>query len=253
MEAMEDFSSKVICITGASGGIGGAIADFFLKKSASLILVSRSTPRFTPAGNVLIFTGDISNRAFVKKFVAESIKKFKKIDVLVNAAAILGPIGPLYECDPGQWEETIRVNLVGTFLTMREIVPHMVCSKRGKVINFAGGGAAYSYPRFSAYGSSKAAVVRFTEIAADELAEHNVQVNVIAPGAVDTKMLAAVKKAGGEVRNEVPVELPVKLVAFLASSASDHLTGRFIHSREEYEKFGRDLEPDLYKLRRKPF
>lgn len=246
--------ASVVCITGASGGIGAAIVEAFDKQGAELILICHGNDTATIAmkkryPRALFFVGDIGNVNFVKRVARIAITKKKKIDVLINAAAMLGPVDLIFKTDPRAWEQTIQTNLVGGYLLMHEILPGMVKRKSGKIILFAGGGAAYSYPRFSAYGVSKAALVRLAEIVADEVAPYNVQVNIIAPGAVQTKLLDKVKRAGGEVRTVVSVEQPVALVLFLASRKSDHITGRFIHSKDNYRSFSK-LSPDAYKLRR---
>lgn len=251
---MSNRSGKIVCITGASGGIGSAIVEAFNKEGANLILICHRSDRTVVVmkkqyPRALFFVGDIGDAKFVKRVVRVAIAKKKKIDILVNAAAMLGPVDELQKTDVRLWQKTIQTNLVGSYLLMHEILPGMIRRRRGKIILFAGGGAAYSYPRFSAYGVSKAALVRLAEIVADEMAPYNIQANIIAPGAVETKLLEQVKRAGGEARTVTTVDLPVALVLFLASRDADHITGRFIHAKDDYRSF-RDLGPDAYKLRR---
>lgn len=246
--------SRVVCVTGATGGIGSAIVAAFDAQGARLVLICHTRDAAMKAiqrryPDALCFAGDIADAKFVKRIVREATQKFKRIDVLVHAAAMLGPVGEAHTTDVRLWQKTIQTNLVGSYLLVHEVLPGMVRRKQGKIVLFAGGGAAYSYPRFSAYGVSKAALVRFTEIVADEVAPYNVQVNIIAPGAVETKMLAQVRRAGGEVRTVTTVDMPVALVLFLASHASNHITGRFIHAKDGYRSF-KELGPDMYKLRR---
>jgi NAD(P)-dependent dehydrogenase (short-subunit alcohol dehydrogenase family) len=251
-----DFSGKVVCITGASGGIGGAIAQAFAERGAFLSLIHREhavAENLKAKGEkVLLFKGDVADPSFVESMAAETMKKWDRIDIVINAAATLGPVGILSETDVEGWMRVLKTNLYGTYLMMHEVLPFMMAARKGKIINFSGGGGAYSYPRFTAYASTKAAIVRLTETVADEVASYGIQANVVAPGAVETDMLAKVRAAGGEVKTVVSVEEPVKLVLFLASSFSDTVTGRFIHSRDDYWSFGPDLakELDLYKLRR---
>ena len=134
--------------------------------------------------------------------VTTAIARFNKIDVLVNGAGILGPIGLITETDPGIWTDTIRANLIGTYLCCAAVLSHMIAARRGKIINLSGGGAANPRPRFSAYASSKAAVVRFTETVAEEMKDFNIQVNAIAPGAVNTQMLDEILAAGEHAGEE---------------------------------------------------
>jgi NAD(P)-dependent dehydrogenase (short-subunit alcohol dehydrogenase family) len=253
-----DFSNKVVFITGAGRGIGRAIAEAFAKTGAKLGLISRTDNVIKTAEalsgrtKTLAFSGDVSDYQFVKNSVSVVIEEFGTIDILVNAAAVLGPAGILPDNDVGKWMQTINTNLTGTFLTIHEVLPVMLSKKQGKIINFAGGGAAYAYPKFTAYACSKTAVVRLTETVAQEVSQYNIQVNVIAPGAVETDMLSQVRIAGGEVRTTVTMDKPVNLVLYLASQYSNHISGRFIHSKDDYTNFPVELDDDLYKLRRLP-
>ncbi len=253
-----DFSNKVVVVTGAGRGIGRAIAEAFAQAGANLGLISKTDSVIKTAKalssrtKTLAFSGDVSDYQFVKNSVSATIEKFGTIDILVNAAAILGPAGILPENDIEQWIQTINTNLTGTFLAIHEVLPIMISKKQGKIINFAGGGAAYAYPKFTAYACSKTAVVRLTETVAQEVSQYDIQVNVIAPGAVETDMLSQVRKAGGEVRTTVTMDKPVNLVLYLASQYSNHISGRFIHSKDDYTNFAVKMEDDLYKLRRLP-
>ncbi|HYO83434.1 MAG TPA: SDR family NAD(P)-dependent oxidoreductase [Bryobacteraceae bacterium] len=246
---------SVVCVTGASRGIGEAVARAFAERGCRLVLLARSGDVLDVASQVSGSTEavgqcvDVADYAAVQQAISSCVGRWGRIDVLVNAAAILGPTGEIWTTEPGAWTATLEANLVGTYHTMRAALPFMIEARRGKIINFAGGGAAYGYPRFSAYAASKVAVVRLTETVAMETAQHNVQANVIAPGAIETKMLQAVRAAGGEVRSAGTMDQPVELVMYLASSASDHISGRFIHAKDDYQQWT-SLSEDLYTLRR---
>jgi 3-oxoacyl-[acyl-carrier protein] reductase len=253
---LRDLQGKVICVTGASRGIGNALANAFAEQGANMLLLARAeslldtASQLAPVTNVLARQCDVSRFADVHDAILAGIERWGRIDVLVNAAGILGATGEIWRSDPEAWASAIEVNLIGTYNTMRAVLPQMVERRAGKIINFAGGGAAYGYPMFSAYGASKAAVVRLTETVALECAPHSVKVNVIAPGAIDTDMLQAVRAAGGEVRSVGTMDQVVDIVLFLASEASDHLSGRFIHAKDPYREFPVDMPGDLYTLRR---
>lgn len=255
LNAPDAFLGKVVCITGAGSGIGKAAAEAFAKRGASLVLISRGEnvkdiARGLGAISCLSFQGDVSDRKFVTSCAKETLRQFAGIDILINAAAILGPTLPLHETAIEDWEEVIRVDLIGVYLMMHEILPSMIRRRQGKIINFAGGGAAYPYPNFSGYAAAKTAVVRLSETVAREVLPFNIQINTIAPGAVETKMLQAVRKAGGTVNTTVSMDLPVNLILFLSSPYSDHITGRFIHSKDNYWDFTREMTENLYTLRR---
>lgn len=246
----------VVCITGASRGIGYAAAHAFADGGARLLLLARSEELSRVSSELRLKTDVLARRCDVSDFtqvsaaIDEAVSHFGRIDVLVNAAAILGPAGDMWTTHPGEWFDTVRVNLYGSYNTMRAVLPHMIRNNRGKIVNFAGGGAAYGYPRFTAYAASKVAVVRMSETVAQECAGYNIQVNSVAPGAIDTDMLRAVRAAGGEVRSVGTMDQPIALLLYLASSESDHITGRFIHAKDSYQEFLPDLPADTYTLRR---
>lgn len=241
---------RVAIITGGGRGIGEAIALAFAREGASLVLAARTLAELQQVaakarefgGDVHIVAADVSDRCDVSRIAQTALEACGQVDVLVNAAGIYGPIGPLWDVDADEWMRAMHVNLGGTFYCCQAVLPHMIERRRGKIINFSGGGATSPLPRFSAYGVSKTAVVRFTETLAEEVREFNIQVNAVAPGAVDTKLQDQVFAAGeraGELlarilklretgEGGVPRELPAELVTFLASDDSCGLTGKLI-------------------------
>ena len=183
----------------------------------------------------------------IDKLVRTTLDRFSQIDILVNNAGVYGPIGPAWEVDPSEWRDALTTNLVGAFLMCRAIVPILIGQRRGKVINMSGGGAATPFARYTAYAVSKAALVRFTETLALEVADYNIQVNAIAPGFVATSLhqrtLEAGERAGAEFLRKTKEELerggvdpaiPAALVAFLASDKADRITGKFISKTDVY-------------------
>jgi NAD(P)-dependent dehydrogenase (short-subunit alcohol dehydrogenase family) len=268
---------KVAVVTGAGRGIGRAIALAFAREGADLVLVSRTKSEVEETaaqveplgGHCLPLRVDVSDRENVENMVRMAVERFGRIDVLVNNAGILGPIGSLVENDVDKWIETVRVNLIGTLLCCKAVLPVMVRHGRGKIINLSGGGAAYPRPRFSAYATSKAAVVRLTETLAEESKESNIQVNAIAPGAINTRLqeeiLAAGEVAGEKALAEAkkveetggtPLDVPAALAVFLASDESDGLTGKLISAVwDDWRSIGaeriKEIElKGLYTLRR---
>lgn len=190
--------------------------------------------------NVEISVTDVANPAEVKKLINETLKVLGNIDILVNAAGIYGPIGPSHEVDHSEWKKTYEINLFGTFNVYQNVVPVMK-KNGGKIINFSGGGDG-PLPNFSAYNSSKAAITRLTETLAEEIKKYNIDINVIAPGPVNTHFLdvalsAGEDKAGKERYQKLleqkesggtSPEKAAELCVFLASKDSDGLTGKYL-------------------------
>ena len=265
---------RVALVTGGSHGIGRAVIARMLDEGAKVVFCGRnaedvaSTAKEFARADVVGIPADVSDAEQVESLVRGALARFGRIDVLVNNAGIYGPIGPAWENDPHHWKQTLTINLVGTFLMCHRVVPEMIRAGRGKIVNMSGGGAALPFPRFSAYAVSKAAVVRFTETLAVEVADHNIQVNAVSPGFVATRLheetLAAGERAGTEFcrktreqlrQGAVDPAVPAGLVAYLASAQGDRITGKFITAVwDRWADFEQHLEEiaktDVYTLRR---
>jgi 3-oxoacyl-[acyl-carrier protein] reductase len=190
---------------------------------------------------------------------------FGSLDVLVAAAGIQGPVGPFLGNRPKAWNETIETNLIGAVNSCRAVLPGMVEKRSGKLLLIVGGGSGHSRPNFSSYAASKAALARFAECLADEVLDHNVQVNSMSPGGAYTHMTDEILAAGEEragpreiedaeqvrVTGGVAPEKQIQLALFLASERSNHITGKLIHVNDDWRRFERDnMKPELYTLRR---
>ena len=268
--------NKTAIVTGAGRGIGKAIALALAKEGADLVVVSRSLPEVTGTADeakslgrrALALKVDVSRQENVVRMVSDTLAEFGKIDILVNNASIQGPIGRISDNPVERWVETISTNLTGTFLCIKEVLPFMMKQRQGKIINLSGGGATSPRPCFSAYAASKTAIVRLTETVAEEVKEYNIQVNAIAPGAVNTRILdeilaagdAAGEKAQAEAKNQVETggtspEKAAALAVFLSSDESNGLTGRLISAVwDEWQNMAKHVteinSSDLYTLRR---
>lgn len=268
-------TNKKAIITGGGRGIGKAIAKAFVGAGAEVLLVARNKTdleaaqkELSPLGRVEVISADVSLETDSAAVAQKAYDLWGRLDILVNAAGVYGPIGPLAEANVAEWRKAIDINLFGTFLMMRATVPLMKKSGRGKIVNFSGGGEG-AYANFAAYAASKGAVVRLTETAAEELKSFNIEVNAIAPGAVNTKLLDDLLKAGPEKAGEetykrsleqkasggVPPEKAAELAVFLASDAANGISGRIISAiRDDYRNFPSRLkeimESDIYTWRR---
>jgi NAD(P)-dependent dehydrogenase (short-subunit alcohol dehydrogenase family) len=181
---------------------------------------------------------------------------------------VYGPKGAIEDADWSQWTRAIEINLFGSVLPARALIPHFTARGYGKVVQLSGGGATGPLPGLSAYAASKAAVVRFAETLAEELREHRVDVNAIAPGALNTRMLDEVLSAGAERVGEdfyrraieqqksggVPLRKGAELAVFLGSPASDGITGKLLSAVwdpwADLPEHLVELESDVYTLRR---
>ena len=266
--------SRVVLITGGSRGIGRAVAEKFLEEGAVVVIAARTgsevraaAAALGEAGPVRGITGDIAREADVRKIVRAAERISGAVDVLVNAAGVQPPIGAFAGVDIGRWKDNIEINLIGTALCCHAVLPGMIARGRGKIVNFSGGGAAYSRPNFSAYAAAKAGIVRFTEVLADELRPHNIQAYAVSPGAVRTRMIedilaAPPERVGSEYEAVRAKErtgfdsgrAAAELVSFLASPAADGISGRTISAVwdpwREWAKGTSAPEEDLYVLRR---
>jgi NAD(P)-dependent dehydrogenase (short-subunit alcohol dehydrogenase family) len=243
-------AGRVALVTGAGRGIGAAAARALAEAGAAVFLVSRTAAELEQVGSAIGSAGgaaasssaDVTDRAAIERAVRACAARYGPPDILVNAAGVYGPIGRVWEVDLTAWWQAQEVNVLGTLQVIAAVLPSMIERGHGRVINFSGGGATAPLPRFSAYGTSKAALVRLTETIAEEVREHGITVNAIAPGAVDTRLQDEVLAAGaraGELYERirrlretgeggVSPELAASLVVFLASAAGGALTGKLI-------------------------
>ncbi len=176
-----------IVITGASSGIGASLAEGLAADGHSLFLCARrehELSKIAGDGKARFAVCDVADEAAVERFIDEVGKALGHVDVLINCAATLGPVGSIGQVKPGDWLDTIKTNLWGTFLVTQKCLPLMKGAERPHIINFSGGGAFGPFPNYSAYAASKSGIVRLTETLALELAPDGIMVNAVAPGMV---------------------------------------------------------------------
>jgi NAD(P)-dependent dehydrogenase (short-subunit alcohol dehydrogenase family) len=273
-------TNKVAIITGANQGLGLEIAKKYATAGANLMLCARNgvlldsalkeiNQYITNDQIVLAQQVDISKEKEVSGVVKSTLRQLGACHILVNNAGIYGPKGNVEDVDWVEWIKAIEINVYGSVFMCRELIPHFKKQRYGKVIQLSGGGATNPLPNISAYAVSKAAIVRFAETLAEEVRGLGIDVNAIAPGALNTRMLEEVLIAGPEVVGRdfyekslkqketggASIDRAAELALFLASSRSDGITGKLISAAwdnwEEWPNHISELNmTDAFTLRR---
>jgi len=270
--------NKVAIVTGGSRGIGKAIVERFAQEGCKLMLASRTKSELDKTSELIInkfsvevsiYQTDVGNEDEVNSMVEQTITDFGKVDILINNAAIIGPMGEISQIAGREFLNTLKNNIGGTVFCTKAVIPHMKSQKKGIIINLSGGGGLYPLPYYDAYSASKAAIVRLTENFSHELDEYNINVTAISPGAVNTKMfdeqLMADKNSIGEknwqdLQNRLntggdSIEKAPELALFIASQNSKELSGRVISAIwDNWENISNQkekiIDTDIFQMRR---
>jgi 3-oxoacyl-[acyl-carrier protein] reductase len=276
---MTSLANRTAVITGASQGLGVAIAEYFLNQGANVALCARNADELEAqrqrlagaygAERVLVKPADISDRGNVDALFDAAQSRFGRLSILVCNAGVHGPMGSIDTVDWDGWVEAININLLGSVYCARKAVAAFKPHRYGKILMLSGGGATSPLPGISAYAASKAAIVRFAETLALEVREWNIDVNAVAPGAMVTRLTDEMIDAGPErvgaalharmtkLKQEggSPLALAAAMCGYLASAESDGLTGRLIAAPWDPWPFSPEQRQeiagsDIYTLRR---
>lgn len=269
---MHNVKNLSLLVTGAGRGIGKRLALGFATAGARVGLLARSKAELDLAqleiehagGTALRIRADVTDFEQMCAAVDRMRVHFGGIQAVVCAAAVQGPIGPLNETSPKAWLDTIQTNLGGVMNTCRAVLPALIEKRAGKIIVLSGVGSVTARPNFSAYAASKAAVVRLVETLAEEVRDHNIQVNCMGPGGTYTSMTDEILRAGDRagwkehedalnVRQTggISPERQIQLALFLASEQSNHVSGKLIHVNDDWKKLrNENVHPEIYTLRR---
>jgi len=240
---MINLKSKIVLITGGSRGIGSACVKLFSEAGADIAFTYQSNKNAADlllsgsSGNVKAYKCDLNKPDDIKQNVNNIISEFGRIDVLVNNAGVW-KYGPIDKMSLEEWDETIRINLTGTFLFTKYVLPGMVKNNFGRIINITSTAGQRGEANYSHYAASKGGVISFTKSVATEYGKYNINTNSVAPGWVDTDMTSDAL-SDIEYRKSVEDDIPVKRIAtaediagpvlFLASELGRHINGEILN------------------------
>lgn len=232
---MTGISGKVVLITGATGNLGRAVAIAFQEAGARMILVGRSAEGLSHtfenlSGSpdyLLIGDVDLTNEEDVREVATSAYQRFGRIDVLVNTVGTFRGGKTVHEEDMETWDFLFKINLNTSIFTCRAVIPYMIQQNSGRIINTASRSGLLGSAGYAAYSASKSAVIRLTESLAKELSDHNINVNCIVPGTIDTPQNRQDMPDADHSKWVDPAAI-ADVVLFLASDAARAVTGAAI-------------------------
>lgn len=249
---------SVALVTGGGRGLGRAFAIALAKSGSRVAIASRTrsdldaTLALLPAGSHAI-RADVTKDEDVQNMIATTEANLGPLDLLVNCAGAGTPFGPAWEAGTGEWWRNIEVNLKGPMLCCHAVIPGMIKRGRGRIINVASGAGTISIPYMSAYVTAKAALIRFTEVLADELRPHGIPVFSIQPGTVRTALAEELMDSEAGHRwlpwfkqifdneQDDPTRPGEELILYLASGKADALSGGFFDANQKEHRTQRNV------------
>jgi NAD(P)-dependent dehydrogenase (short-subunit alcohol dehydrogenase family) len=268
-----DFAGQVAVVTGGGRGIGRSFAEHLAAAGARVALIARSADELAEAvagieqrdGRAAAFPADVTDAGAMARIIAEIERSVGPIDLMVNNAGVLGPIGPFAEAAPEEWWRAIEINLRGPAIGTQAALPAMIARRRGRIVSVASGGGLRPIAYFSSYVAAKTALIRWSECLAAELKPHGIAVFALGPGTVRTA-LAEHALTSPEGRKwlpwfrrifdeglALPPERVARLLLSLASGRADALSGRFLQPSDDLDALLANLDDierrNLYALR----
>jgi NAD(P)-dependent dehydrogenase (short-subunit alcohol dehydrogenase family) len=243
---MSDVKGKTAIVTGGGRGIGAAIGKLLAANGAQVVLAARSGREIETAVQEIVGTGgravavecDVSDYATVAHLVTSSERQFGPIDILINNAGVIDPIGKLADSDPRQWARNIDVNLTGAYYVIRAVLPGMLARRSGVVLNVSSGAAHRPLEGWSAYCSGKAGLAMLTNALALETKGSGLRVFGFSPGTVDTEMQVKIRASGINMVSQIPradltlPDHPARAALYLCSNAAADLNGTEVSLRD---------------------
>lgn len=243
---MVELADKVVIVTGASRGIGAATARRLASEGAKVVVAARSGNALQDVAAQILREGgfaiamacDVADHRSAARLVREVDLRFGRIDVLVNNAGAIEPIGRIDETDPHSWAGTIRTNLVGAYNMVRSVLPVMLRSGRGTIINLSSGAAFRPLEGWSAYCAAKAGLAMFTRSISHEYGAGGIRAFGLVPGVVDTAMQAQIRSSCMNPVSRLPREAlvapeePAMAICWLCGEAADRYAGEEVDIRD---------------------
>lgn len=233
--------NNVALITGATRGIGKAVAAAYVREGARVFICARNQLDVAATVRELRYdstdaqvdgcAGDVGKETDVRRIIDAVIERFQRIDTLVNNASLLGPRVTLLEYPFRQWEEVIRVNLHGVFLLSQQVAKRMIAQRHGSIINVSSGVGRIGRARWGAYAVSKFGLEGLTQVLADEVKEFGVRVNSVNPGPTRTDMRAEAYPGEDPLTLPTPEQI-TPIFVHLASAHSENLTGQMLEAQD---------------------
>lgn len=241
---MTDMTGKTVLITGASRGIGEAAAHIFAQAGANVVLTARGASQIDAIANsigdrALAVPCDVASWDSVKAVVDAAVAKFGTVDVLINNAGVIEPIGPLIDSDPAQWGHVIDVNLKGVYYGMRAVMPIMAAKGGGSVLTISSGAAHNALEGWAHYCASKAGVHMMTKALHKEGAGKGIRAIGLSPGTVATQMQREIKGSGINAvaqldwSDHIPPEWVARALLWMCTKDADEFLGEEISLRDE--------------------
>lgn len=236
---MTESQRKVAIVTGASRGIGAAVARVLAERTMDIVLAVRDPSSAAEVAEAvegrgakcLVVACDVADREAVDAMVSQALARFGRINVLINNAAVLEPIATVDQSDDEAWLRNIEVNLVGTYRCAKAVLPHMLSRGGGTIVNLSTKAAHKVFEGWSAYCSAKAGVAMFTQSIALEYGDRGIRTFGFAPGTTDTDMQGQIRASGvnpvSQIKRSdlIPVEEPATAIAYLCGPEADDLVG----------------------------
>ena len=234
---MINLNGKTVLITGASRGIGEAAAQTFIEAGANVMLTARDLSKLKTIKKDLgdraaFFAGDISNPHFVNELVDFCFQHFGALDILINNAGTILPIGHIHEISPAEWSNVIDTNLKSVFYTVNAVLPKMIKKREGTILNVSSGAAHNPLEAWSHYCSSKAGAAMLTKCLHNEYFQYGIRSMGLSPGTVATQMQAEIKESGiNQVSKldwsvHIPADWPARALLWMCSNEANEFIGK---------------------------